>query len=231
MYFRGAHDGGEAKGLAGGGGADSNAEANRLRAERRARSRVRLYAVANGIDRLMTLTYAPPFCRDHRQAYDDVRRFIRRLRHHLGQPYPYVWVLEPHKDGERLHAHLGLGQFIAKAQLAQLWPHGFIDIRRIRVSPAEGPRARQQKAASYLSKYVGKLFASAQSTSGGGACGRHRYEVGQGFQPRSTGIVCASEAEAFAWLSAQEGGAAPRFQWSSDDIDGWMGPPTRGVRW
>lgn len=80
----------------------------------------------------MTLTYAPPFCTDPRQAYDDVRRFIRRLRHALGHQFPYVWVLELHKDGERLHIHLGLAQYVAKGLLAELWGHGFVDIRRIR---------------------------------------------------------------------------------------------------
>jgi hypothetical protein len=159
-----------------------------------------------------------------------VRRFIRRLRHSLGEPFPYVWVLEPHKDGERLHAHLGLAQYVAKDRLAELWGHGFIDIRRIRAKAGEGQRARAQKAAHYLSKYVGKTFDSPMA-AGGARCGRHRYEVGQGFQPRSTGVLCATETDAWAWVNAQEGGAVPVFAWSSEDIDGWEGPPTRGVRW
>lgn len=166
-----------------------------------------------------------------RQAYDDVRRFVRRLRHHLGEPFAYVWVLELHKDGQRLHVHIGLDRFVPKSSLAALWPHGFVDIRRIRVKAIEGERAKCQKAAHYLSKYVGKAFESSGAGEAGATCGRHRYEVGQGFQPRSTGVLCGSEDEARAWLLAAEGGEAPVFEWSSEEIDGWEGPPTRGLRW
>jgi hypothetical protein len=158
-----------------------------------------------------------------------VRRFIRRLRHHLGARFPYVWVLELHKDGERLHVHLGVARFIPKADLEALWPHGFIDIRRIRTKASDGERAQTQKAAHYLSKYVGKAFDT--PAGGGGTCGRHRYEVGQGFQPHSTGARFATEAEARAWVIDQEQGCAPSFEWASEDIPGFEGPPTRGLRW
>lgn len=231
LFFRGAHDGGgeRIRQITDGDGV-ADVDANRSRAERRARSRVRLYASANGVDRLLTLTYGPPFCTDPAVAYDDVRRFIRRLRGHLGGRFPYVWVLELHEDGERLHVHLGLARFVPKADLAGLWPHGFIDIRRIRVPAGKGERAKTQKAAWYLSKYVGKAFNSPLA-EGGSGCGRHRYEVGQGFQPVSTGVLCTTESEAWAWVHAQAGGAPPIFRWTSEDIEGWAGPPTRGVRW
>lgn len=230
IFFRGVHDGGESRGSAGGAGSGVDPGENRSRAERRARSKVRLYAACNGIDRLWTLTYAPPFCTDQRRCYDDVRRFIRRLRHRLGAKFPYVWVMELHGDGERLHVHLGLGQYVAKAVLDEAWGHGWVDARRLRAKPGAGPRATQQRAAHYLSKYVGKAVGAAAGEAGSG-CGWHRYEVGQGFQPRSTGQVFASEGEARAWLIGQEGGEVPGFEWTSEDIEGWAGPPTRGLRW
>lgn len=229
IFFRGAHDGGgDAVGWGTGSSAVADPVENQSRAERRARSKVRLYSASNGIDRLWTLTYAPPFCTDPRQGYDDVRRFVRRLRHRLGKRFPYVWVFELHADGERLHVHLGLGQFVPKALLDEAWGHGWVDARRLRVKPGSGERAKEQRAAHYLSKYVGKAFGEAAGTAG---CGWHRYEVGQGFQPRSTGLVFASESEARSWLIAQEGGELPGYEWTSEDIDGWAGPPTRGLRW
>lgn len=230
IFFRGAYDGGESRGKGSGSSTVVDPDENRARAERRARSKVRQYSASNGIDRLWTLTYAPPFCTDPRQGYDDVRRFIRRLRHRLGKPFPYVWVVEFHQDRERLHAHLGLGQYVAKPVLEELWGHGWVDARRLRVKPGSGERAKEQRAAHYLSKYVGKAMGVAADAAGG-ACGWHRYEVGQGFQPRSTGEVFGSESEARAWLIAQEGGEVPGFEWTSEDIDGWAGPPTRGLRW
>ena len=179
----------------------------------------------------MTLTYAPPFCTDPGQAYRDVAQFVRRLRHHLGARFPYVWVMELHKDGERLHVHLGLAQYVPKAVLADLWPHGFVDIRRIRTKASGGDQAKAGMTAHYLAKYVGKAFDALGAAEGVASCGRHRYEVGQGFQPPSTGAVFGSESEARRWLLAQEGGTAPSYEWSSDDIDGWLGRPTRGFRW
>jgi hypothetical protein len=143
-----------------------------------------------------------------------------------------VWVLELHSDGERLHVHLGLGQYVPKAALASLWCHGFVDIRRIRAKPTEGERAKANRTAHYLAKYVGKAFDAAAGDDGSGpGCGRHRYEVGQGFQPQSTGQLFASESAARVWLLDQEGGSAPSYEWTSDDIDGWPGPPTRGFQW
>jgi hypothetical protein len=89
IYFRGAHDGGAPPvGAAPGPPEDTgpvDTEANQLRAERRARTKVRLYASANGIDRLITLTYAPPFCTDPATAYDGASRFGGVDRNHHPQ--------------------------------------------------------------------------------------------------------------------------------------------------
>ena len=83
---------------------------NQQRAGRRAKARLRRYCAANQINRLVTLTYAPPFCIDPKQLRADLGRFFRRLRTETGQRLPYVWVPELHKDGERFHAHVGLNR-------------------------------------------------------------------------------------------------------------------------
>ena len=174
-------------------------EGNRRRAESRARVRVRRYCAANHIDRLASLTFAPPFCTDPHELRRHLARFVRRLRCDRGKKFPYVWVPELHKDGVKLHAHFGFGQYIPKDRLAELWGHGLMDIRLIRSRSARSPADHTRVTARYLSKYVGKAF-DQQDTFG---C--HRYEVAQGFQPRVDRKIFGSEAEARVWASDRDG--------------------------
>lgn len=212
---------------ASGEGGRGDQDANRLRAERRARTTVRRYCAANSIDRLVTLTYGPPFCVDHRELRADLARFVRRLRCELGERFPYVWVPELHKDGERLHAHFGLNRYIRKPVLAERWRHGFVDVRQLRGSAPRSPEPESpsRRAARYLSKYVGKAF------DAGEAIGCHRYEVGQGFQPASERVLLRTEAEARQWAVELMGGDTPSYVWSCDEVDDWAGPPTRVAFW
>lgn len=187
---------------------------------------VRRYAKANGIDRLLTLTYAPPFCTDPAQLKSDLQRFIRTLRRELDcVRFPYVWVPELHKDGVRLHAHLGLGQFIKKDRIERCWPHGILDIRRITVRNKGSKTERASRAAHYLTKYVGKAFADTA------AVGCHRYEVGQGFQPKCERLVLDSEEYARQWAIMMMGGEIPARDWSSSSSDKWDGPECRVLGW
>lgn len=209
----------------GGVGAYGDSDANRLRAERRARRVVRRYCTANGIDRLVTLTFAPPFCTDPAELVEHRKRFIRRLRCSFGHSFPYVWAPELHKDGVKLHAHLGLNRFVKKDQMAEVWGHGFVDVRLIRARGSKNPLDHRRRAARYLSKYVGKAFDQP------GTFGRHRYEVGEGFQPRCDKQTFATEDEARAWASTQMGGATPSYVWRSTDVDDWQGPPVSVAYW
>lgn len=200
-------------------------QANRDRAERRARTMVRRFCAANGIDRLASLTFAPPFCTDPHELRCHMSRFFRRTRAALDRPFPYLWVPELHKDGERFHAHVGFADYIPKAQLAELWGHGFVDIRRIRVRGASSRTEHSRKAAGYLSKYVGKAFDRHD------VFGRHRYECAQGFQPRTVEYLGATHDEAMAFATEQLGGSAPSYVWSSDEVDDWKGSPTKVGFW
>ncbi len=137
-----------------GGGATENA----LRSQRRARVMVRRYCVANGIDRLVTLTFAPPFCTDAKEFRGHVSRFIRRMRCYKGKSFPYVWVPELHGDGVRLHVHLVIGFYVPQKVLVGLWGHGIVDVRLFRARGPEGPRSKARRVAHYVSKYVGKAF-------------------------------------------------------------------------
>ncbi|MGD9702501.1 MAG: hypothetical protein AB7Q42_09700 [Acidimicrobiia bacterium] len=177
----------------------------------------------------MTLTYAPPFCTDPKVLRHDVGRFVRRLRSdvHGGKRLPYVWVPELHKDGTRLHVHIGLGRYVKKPDLQACWPHGFVDARRLASKSTKKLSQVEQagRAAHYLSKYVGKAFSS------GGAVGCHRYEVGQGFQPRRDRLVLPSEHAARLWAISQMGGEVPSMEWSSRESAEWVGPDCRVMFW
>jgi hypothetical protein len=186
---------------------------------------VRRYCVTNSIDRLATLTFAPPFCTDPTELRAHMRRFVRRLRCDKGERFPYVWVPELHKDGERFHVHMGLADFIAKERLGELWGHGFVDVRRRRRRKGDGANDSARTAARYISKYVGKAFDAGQSI------GCHRYEVAQGFQPRRESLVFDTEAEARAWLAEQMGGAQPSFVFTSSSVEDWQGPPVEVMFW
>jgi hypothetical protein len=74
-----------------GSGDDDEGVAQRV-AARRARTGVRRYCAANRLNRLGTLTYGPPFCRDPKVLREHVGRFFRTLRRERGGGrFPYLW--------------------------------------------------------------------------------------------------------------------------------------------
>lgn len=183
------------------------------------------FCAANNIDRLATLTFAPPFCTDPHDLRCHLSRFIRRKRAADGPPFPYLWVPELHKDGVRFHAHVGLAEYIKKDRLAELWGHGFVDIRLIRARGANSKSEHTRKAARYLSKYIGKTFDRDD------VFGRHRYERAQGFNPRTVEYIGRTRDEAIAFAVEQLGGRLPSFVWSSDQVEDWKGSPTEVAFW
>lgn len=171
------------------------ADPERARAEaaRRARTKLRRYVVANRLDKFGTLTYAGTGCQDPRQARADVAVFMRELRAALGgKPLPYVWVPEWHKTDHGVHLHFALGRYVRYTLIRSVWTHGTnISIKRITgmrhgASEFEGARI----AAGYLSKYLAKTFDSPELG------GLHRYEVAQGFQPKSIEFIGCHEGQA-----------------------------------
>jgi hypothetical protein len=194
-------------------------------AGRRARTKVRRYCAANGLNRLGTLTYGPPFCRDPAQLRSDMARFFRRLRDAQGQgPLPYLWVPEFHKDGERLHAHFAVNRFIPRSRIEGAWGHGFVHIKRLSDLPVGSTSWHEsRRAAGYLSKYVTKTFGTALHA-------RHRYEVAQGFQPAAHHFQGRSSQDVLGQACAVMG-AAPEVRWSSAEVEGWKAPPAVWFAW
>lgn len=183
------------------------------RAERRAKGAIRRYAVANGTTRLLTLTYATQ-TDDAVQVRRDFAGFARRLR----RTYPHLrWVrvLERHASG-MLHVHVALSHYVPKFALADLWGHGFVDVRKVRTKG--GARSDARAAARYLSKYVSKDAVADR--------GEHRYELRQGFQPRKVRMLARSilELEALALGAGYVSGEPSYVWWSGNDPD-HTGPP------
>jgi hypothetical protein len=199
----------------------------RQEAARRARGRLRRYCAANRLNRLGTLTYAPPFCTDPAELRSDLASFFRELRGVLGgRPFPYVWVPEYHGDGKRFHAHFAVGRYIHWRKVRDAWGHGHVGMDLIGDLPVGSGRLQEARyAAGYLSKYVTKSLEDSTIR------GRHRYDVAQGFQPARVRVCGDSVDEAIGAAAAMFDGVAPTRSWFSSEQKGWRGAPALWVQW
>ena len=75
-----------------------------------------------------------------------------------------------------------------------------------------------------MAKYVGKDFDTQRSQ------GLHRYEVGQGFQPKITPVWGRSRDQVIDRACSIMHGS-PEVIWSSDDKKDWQGPPALWLQW
>jgi hypothetical protein len=199
---------------------DTNADA-----ARRARGKVRRYCAANGLNRLGTLTYAGSGCHDPRELRQNVGAFFKRLRAGLNEPLPYLWVPEWHAGGHGLHVHFVVGRFVRRSLIEEAWGRGFVHIKLLGgLAVGSGPRGEARLAARYLSKYVGKDLGSAEGH------GLHRYEVGQGFQPRGVALDGDTADDVLLWAETVMG-EAPEHVWRSRDQEDWAGPPAVWASW
>jgi hypothetical protein len=198
-----------------------------LEAARRARGRLRRYCAANGLNRLGTLTYGPPFCTDPSQVRADLAVFFRRLRRSLGdRPFPYVWVPEFHADGKRFHAHFAVGRYVKRSLIDDAWGHGFVGIKLLSDLPVGSGRLEEaRRAAGYLSKYVAKSFAEQHDR------GRQRYGVAEGFQPKRMQVWGRSADDVLAQASDLLGQREPARVWLSSMQEDWQGPPAVWAQW
>jgi hypothetical protein len=87
-----------------------------------------------------------------------------------------------------------------------------------------GALEEARRAAGYLSKYVGKAFDERRLPA------RHRYEVGQGFQPEGVRIFATSLGRAVDRAVALMG-KPPSAVWNSNELKGWNGPPAIQLTW
>jgi hypothetical protein len=214
----------------GGGGPAADPERAALEAGRRARTKLRRYCAANGLNRLGTLTYRGEGCHDPRQVRADVGAFFRRLRAELEvQAFPYAWVPEWHKTDHGLHLHFAVGRYISQPVIERVWGHGFVSIKMLSGCPAGATKVAQaRRAAGYLTKYVAKTFADSDEHKR--PKGFHRFDVAQGFEPRSVGLRGLTAADVTLQASLLMGGLPAR-SWNSDEVEGWQGPPALWLQW
>ncbi len=192
-------------------------------AARRARGQIRRYCAANWLNKLGTLTYGPPFCRDPLAVRADVGGFFHRLRKETGA-LPYLWVPELHADGERYHVHFAVGRYVHYLLIRRVWRHGLIHIEELKYLPVgSGALGEARLAARYLAKYIGKDLDSA-------AGGLHRYEVAQGFQPRAERIEGPTQ-EAVLAEAGRRMGVAPEYVWDSAQECDWSSPHAVWASW
>jgi hypothetical protein len=197
---------------------------NKERAQRRARSRVRRYCVANQLSRLWTLTYADAEW-DVEHVKRDVNEFVRALRAELKRSLAYVVVLELHPEGHGIHVHLVLeAMFVNKTRLQEIWGHGLVQYSDRKSGHSRGGRERARMAAGYVSKYLGKDL-------GWVGVGRHRYEVAEGFAVRVERSPAVTWPELCELVEALTGGVAPYRSWSSRQSPDFTGPPCWWLVW
>jgi hypothetical protein len=195
-------------------------------AARRARGKVRRYCAANRLNRLGTLTYAGEGNFDPGELRLDVARFFKRLRAEIGREFPYLWVPEWHPGGHGLHVHFAVGQFVYVGVIREAWGLGHVHIKVLGDLPVgSGTLGEARLAARYLSKYLAKDL-----DAGGQPSGLHRYEVAQGFQPRSIGLDGQSADEVLGWAESVMD-APPVLVWRSRDVAAWAGPPAVWATW
>lgn len=195
-------------------------ESTRKRSGRRARSKLRRYAAANRLDRLIVLTYAEPEF-DLAKCKRDVRLFVKRkLRGLVGPDMAYAVTWEQHKSGA-WHVNVLVNGYIRQPKLARAWGRGFVWIKKFKVARGGSGRDAARAAARYVAKYASKDVE-------GFADGLHRYEVGQGFQPNVVRLYAGS----LAGLMEETGEeTAPAYVWRSIGDEDFTGPPVGFVMW
>ena len=206
-------------------GSSADPERSRGEAARRAKSKARRFVVANGLNRLGTLTYAGAGCFDLEEVAADVGGFFRRMRERLGgAALPYLWVREWHPKGHGLHVHFGVNRYVRRSLIEDAWGRGFVHIKTLTDLPiGSASRAESRKVAGYLGKYIAKTFEDSLG-------GVHRYEVAQGFTPEVVRFA-GSSMESVLRQAVERMGAPPQHRWSSADREGWDRPPAVWFQW
>ena len=227
LYPEAGEAGGSFRSAAGSGGSGGGWSSDPGRAAeeaaRRARGKVRRYCAANGLNRFATLTYRGAGEHDPVAVRGDIRRFFKGLRRGLGgEALPYLWVPELHKT-HGLHVHFVVGRYVPRGLIEEVWGRGFVHIKLIGNLPVgSGVRKEARVAARYVSKYLGKEM--------GRSGGLNRYDVAQGFQPKSEPIV-APTLDGAVEAASDRMGEQPAYVWRSQDAEDWRGPPAVWLQW
>ena len=197
-------------------------EANRKRAARRAKTRVRRLCKALGLDTMVTLTYRA-LVTDLALAKRHMKEFVRRIKRTL-PGFQYVAAFEPQKRGA-WHIHMAVHRIAPSFFIKGVRVKSYDLVRAIwrSVTGELGGTANVGKAkpwkryspgrlAAYLSKYMLKAFADGEDWSnrysGSSATAvpevlklRFRGETLASMVALVYDEVCIGMADTFTWLS------------------------------
>ena len=190
----------------------------RENAARRAKTKFRRFVKQHRLCFMWTFTYGEGGQRDLVQLRRQVERLIAKVSKDLGHDFPYAYVVEFHKDGERLHVHIAVPFRYPFEKLDALWSHGFVwlsDKRR----KGECAFVGAERAYRYMAKYMTKEFEASEF-------GRHRYEISRGWQVESYDVRVQDFGDGQRVAEGVFGGP-PSFVWDSAEVEDWQAPPCR----
>ena len=190
----------------------SDPERNKHASASRSVRTLRRYCVANGLNHLWTLTYAPEHLPDDiAGVWKDIESFRRNL-HAAGYHFPVAAVIERGSESGRLHVHLLVAGRQPIEVVRRCWGRGFVQVEPPPKLKGLSKRARLRLAAAYLTKYVGKDFDAS-------AMGKKRYSTTRGFQPvRRTVYGGLDLWDGLRWMT--EGSTVAHYWQSPDDFPG-----------
>lgn len=166
-----------------------------------------------------TLTFGDGGQRDLTKLRRQVERFVAKVvAERGGERFPWVYVVEFHEGGERLHVHMAVPFWFPHERLKTLWGHGHVWITDKR-KRGECRFVGAVRAAGYLSKYLDKTFGETEF-------GRHRYEVARGWKVKTYQVRVRDLDEGQRYAEAVFVAAA-EYVWHSSSCEEWAGPPTR----
>lgn len=203
----------------------------------RASAKSRRYFVRNALRYMWVLTYATSR-RERRAVMSEVSEFARRVRSALGTGFPYWYSPELHPGGHGWHVNFFVPQRIKHSLVENVWGEGFVwvtDFVQGRHGPkgeplglCATPREGWRRAARYGCKYAQKDWSAEH-------VGRdnHRYEVAQGYGPKSVGFWVQGKAHADELISQIVTPGERKYLqvWDSADAVEWPRPPVRTWRW
>lgn len=198
-------------------GTSEQAEQNRDRAVRRARSRLRHLILATRSDHLLTLTYRRNVT-DFELACTHLNKFVRIVR--ARKPgWTYIAVAERQSRGA-WHWHLAVRGRQDVGLLRASWHRvagdGNIDVAAPKTSRHVGSLA----LVKYLGKYLAKGFSEARELNA------RRFRASLGIKVPSESLALPPEylgkAKAFALDELKRTAGSVGFEWQSDDLTaGW----------
>lgn len=188
-------------------------EANRERAARRAKKKIRHACKSARFDRMLTLTTRCAIF-DRTEFQKMIEKFIRLTRKASGDAMPYVLTIEKH-DSEKtseakrgsLHAHVAVKGRQDYKLLQTIWNHRVCNGQGfVRVS--NGTKKMNPGAiASYISKYISKSISNVEAN-------KKSYWISHNITaPSRTVKLFRDLSDALQWLSEQwrDAGAQLRF--------------------